>query len=407
MTCLNSTMTLSMQNTKSWLEVSERRLRNNYDTLIESCRLGGRDTPVLAVIKAAAYGHGADICARVLAAAGAPWLGVTDSSEGALVRRSLDAALPSREDYPRILVMCGLLPGDAADIVANRLTPVAWSTDQFDSLALASIAHAPLGIHLEIDTGMARQGVAPGIPLELLLDHLVRMPELRLEGILTHFASAEISGAPLTNLQKQRFESALEQIADRGLRPDWIHAGNSSFLDEAKSLPWLHEITRRYGGHPLVRSGLGLYGYCLPLQNASSTVHSLLHPVLSWKSRILAFKDLAPGATVGYNATFVAETGMRLALLPVGYADGLRRELSGTNAKPGGWVIVHGQRAPIVGRISMNLTTIDVTAIPEAALSDEVILLGDGITAKDHAQIAHTIPYEILCGLRAQPRLSA
>lgn len=396
-----------MGSNKSWLEISERRLRENYSALVRICAAGGRSTSVLAVVKARAYGHGAELCAPVLASAGASWLGVTDSNEGALVRCSLEHALGSRDPQPRILVMCGLLPEDAATIVANQLTPVVWSVDQLDWLSCVADAGAPIPIHLEIDTGMSRQGVRPGVALEHLLDCLSAKPELRLEGVLTHFASAEISGSPLTDLQRERFKIALTQIAGRNVGAKWIHAGNSSTIDEANSLPWLQQIASRYAARSLVRSGLALYGYSLPIKHASGTLEGLLHPVLSWKSRIAALHDLNPGATVGYNATFVAPAAMRLALLPVGYSDGLRRELSATNAQPGGWVILHGQRAPIVGRISMNLTTVDVTAIPQAALGDEVTLLGDGITAEDHARLAHTIPYEILCGLRVQPRLTA
>lgn len=392
-----------MQSTKSWLEISEERLRRNYDTLVRLCIAEDRSASVLAVVKARAYGHGAGLCAQVLASAGASWLGVTDAGEGALVRRSLDRTHDSREVQPRVLVMCAPLPEDAAMIVANQLTPMVWSGHHLDWFSHASTAGASIPIHLEIDTGMSRQGVPPGTALDLLLDRLSKTPQLHLEGVLTHFASAEISGSSLTALQRQRFETALTQVGDRGLRPEWIHIGNSSVIDEANSLPWLQQIASRYGARSLVRSGLALYGYCLPLENASSALRDLLAPVLSWKSRIVDLRDLPPGAKIGYNGTFMAPAAMRLALLPVGYADGLRRELSASNAQPGGWCMLHGRRAPIIGRVSMNLTTIDVTSIPHASFGDEVTLLGDGITAEDHAGIAHTIPYEILCGLRAEP----
>jgi alanine racemase len=127
---------------------------------------------------------------------------------------------------------------------------------------------------------------------------------------------------------------------------------------------------------------------------------------MTWKTRVMDLRDLPVGETVGYNATFTAPAPMRLALLPVGYADGLRRELSGTDMHPGGWVVLYtcdgsAHRAPIVGRVTMNLTMVDVTAIPGVCVGDEVVLLGDGITAEDHARLASTIPYEILCGVRA------
>jgi alanine racemase len=126
---------------------------------------------------------------------------------------------------------------------------------------------------------------------------------------------------------------------------------------------------------------------------------------MSWKTRVIGLREVQAGDTVGYNAIFTAERPMRLALLPVGYADGLRRELSGSNARAGGWVMVKSRRAAILGRVSMNLTVVDVTEIPGVALGDEVVLLGDGVTADDHACLAHTISYEIVCGVRAESRL--
>ena len=159
----------------------------------------------------------------------------------------------------------------------------------------------------------------------------------------------------------------------------------------------------------MVRPGVALYGYTLPMDcthtTAPAKIQPHLRPVMTWKTRILTLHDIQPGDTIGYNATFTAQHPMRLALLPIGYADGLRRELSSTNANPGGWAIIHNQRAPIVGRISMNLTVVDVTQILAVTSGDEVILLGDGITADDHARLAHTISYEILCGVRATPHL--
>jgi alanine racemase len=124
-----------------------------------------------------------------------------------------------------------------------------------------------------------------------------------------------------------------------------------------------------------------------------------------WKTRVIGLREVQAGDTVGYNAIFTAQRPMRLALLPVGYADGLRRELSSSNSQPGGWVMVHGRRAAIVGRVSMNLTVVDVSEIPDVAVGDEVVVLGDGVTADDHARLAHTISYEIVCGVRASSRL--
>jgi alanine racemase len=155
----------------------------------------------------------------------------------------------------------------------------------------------------------------------------------------------------------------------------------------------------------MVRAGIALYGYCLPIEGGGvNTVRQELQPVMTWKTRVIGVREVEAGETVGYNGTFVVERAMRLALLPVGYADGLRRELSASNARAGGWAMVKGQRAAIVGRVSMNLTIVDVSGIEGIALGDEVVVLGDGVTADDHARLAGTIAYEIVCGVQTAHR---
>jgi alanine racemase len=397
----------------SWVEISERRLRANYRLLVEAA---GGDTAVLAVVKANAYGHAAGVCAPVLAKAGAEWLGVADVVEGVAVREVLAAAGVAYEDQPRILVMCGLLGEDAETVVSRGLTPVVWEQQQMEWLVAAVLQHggdaARLRVHLEIDTGMARQGVAPGEELRTLLHWLKRQPRLLLDGVMTHFASPEEAGSPQTRMQRERFEEAIAAVAEVGLRPGWIHAGSSSTVDNhdgTGNLGWLRSLAERIGARSMVRSGIALYGYCLPIELEDSAVEAKvrcgLQPVMSWKSRVIGLREVQAGDSVGYNAIFTAVRPMRLALLPVGYSDGVRRELSGSNARAGGWTMVHGQRAAIVGRVSMNLTVVDVTEIPGVALGDEVVVLGDGVTADDHARLAHTIAYEIVCGVRAEPRL--
>jgi alanine racemase len=402
---------------KSWVEISEKRLKANYGLLAEAA---GGDLPVLAVVKANAYGHGADLCAPVLARAGAEWLGIADAVEGAGVREALLAAGITQECQPQILVMSGFLGEEAEAIVQLGLTPVVWDQQHLENLATAVRQRggdtAPFPIHLEIDTGMARQGIAPGEHLHMLLHWLKRQPLLRLDGVMTHFASSEVAGSQQTKSQRKRYEEAIAAVAAAGLKPVWVHAGNSSMLDNQCSdnqdrednLTWLRELAATAGARPMVRAGIALYGYCLPIERSSTTtgaveakVRHRLEPLVTWKTRVIGIRELQPGDAVGYNGIFVAQRSTRIALLPVGYSDGLRRELSGTNTKPGAWVIVHGQRAPVVGRISMNLTTVDITDIPHTAVGDEVILLGDGITADDHAHLAHTISYEIVCGIRA------
>jgi alanine racemase len=388
---------------KSWVEISEERLVANYEAL---ARAAGAGVAVLAVLKANAYGHGAELCAPVLARA--EWFGVADVAEGVAVRAALTAAGVNRQ--PRILVMCGLLAEDAHDVVRHKLTPVVWNRQQMEWLAAAA-ERLGMGdafpVHLEVDTGMARQGVPAGPELEQVLAWLAGQRTLRLDGVATHFACAEVPGALMTVEQRKRFEQALRAVSEARLRPEWVHAGSSSTIDNLAdaNLAWLRGVADAAGARAMVRPGIGLYGYCLPIEGTRSHVCDELKPVMTWKTRVMSLQDLNPGDTVGYNATFVAQRPMRLAVLPVGYSDGLRRELSGSNDSAGGWVMVRGQRAAIVGRVSMNLTVVDVTKIPEVVVGDEVVLLGEGVTADDHARLAHTISYEILCGVKSHLRL--
>lgn len=370
----------------NWLEISDQALASNFRALQHAA---GASTEVLAVIKANAYGHGAERCASILTASGAHWLGVTCADEGQRVRATAG-------DAPEILIMSGFLPEDAAIIHNSRLIPVLWTPEQITSLANLNGQK----IHVEIDTGMGRQGVRPGTELARLLVQ-VQAAGLILDGIFTHFCSSEVADSSLTREQQLRFGGAVAQVAEAGLNPRWVHAGNSSTLDNpAKPSTWLATLAGSIHARALVRTGIALYGFCLPLEgSAAPHVQPAVAPVLTWNARVLSVRSLAPGETVGYNATFTADRPMRIALLPVGYADGLRRELSSTNQRPGGWAMLHGQRAPVLGRVSMNLTVVDVSHIPEVQPGEIATILGPGISAADHARLAGTIVYEILCGV--------
>ncbi len=387
-----------------WVETSAGALRRNYARLQHAS-----PHPVLAVVKANAYGHGAAGCAPVLAASGAGWLGVTDVCEGIQIRRSL-GILPQTVQ-PRILVMCGVWPGDEAECLQHQLTPVVWETVHLDLLnaeaARRGMPPQSLPVHLEIDTGMARQGVAPGEPLAAFLQHLAAATHLRLEGVLTHFASAESVDDPQTLQQSASFLAAMRQVRDAGQHPTFVHAGNTSGVDAGLD-PWLTSAANFVGATPITRAGLALYGHALPLTGSAQPHLRLAHlePALTWKTRISSLRTVPAGATVGYNATFVAPHTMRLALLPVGYADGFRRSLSATNAHSGADVLIRGQRAALVGRVSMDLSVADVTHVPAASLGDEVVLLGqqgsERISPEHHAALAHTSVYEVLCGIGAR-----
>ena len=397
----------------STLTISEPHLRHN----VAAARRILGDTELLAVIKADAYGHSATLCAPLFARAGLSWLGVTDAIEGAKVRQALQAA--GFSEGPRILIMTAP-PGDpgeakqAAELaLTHGLTPIVTSADQLPTLADAA-AHTPhtLPIHVEIDTGMTRQGLPPGPLFQTFVYALRRYPKLRLDGICTHLASAECTDAFQSLDQIQLFGTSCGYLcAQSAFMPPWRHLGNTSTLDNA-SLAAAEIIqhfafrTEQAGAIPMVRCGLGLYGYSLPLEpNAprEARLRRQLSPILTWTTTITAIEEVPAGARIGYSATYTASDPMRLALLPVGYADGLRRSLSSTNEEPGGWVMIGPLRARIIGRVSMNLTTIDVTHI-DCAPGTPVTLLGPGITAEDHARLANCLPYEILCGLRATHR---
>jgi len=390
----------------TWAEVSLAALVRNFGRMQAALRAAAPDADVLTVVKAAAYGHGASACAQALVQAGARWLGVTTVAEGQAIRTVLE----KHQDSPRILLMRGLLPGEAGDALRAGLTPVVWTLAQMEALEAAAIgrglAAGSVMVHVEVDTGMTRQGVSLEL-LPALLARFTAESPLRLEGVMTHFAAAEDVESPQNAAQMEAFEQALDMMRAAGLHPQLIHAGSTSTVDAGVALPALQLLAKRkhHGARLMCRTGIGLYGYALPLTGASSQVRDGLEPVLAWKTRILSISDVEAAARVGYNGTFTAERPMRLALLPVGYADGLRRELTSV-----GEVLIGGKRARIVGRVSMDVTSVDVTDIPGAMVGDEVVILGEQggerVTADDHARIAGTIAYEILCGINARvPRL--
>jgi alanine racemase len=344
----------------------------------------GAGVTVCAVVKADAYGHGAVECSRALQAEGATWLGVT----------SLDEAIPLREAgiESRILLMTGFWRGEESEIVRLRLTPTVWEPWHIESLENAAASGAVRqAVHLKVDTGMGRLGVALN-DLPVVLKALGAAPHLVLEGLSTHLASSEIMDAPSVAEQERRFEEAQRMVRAAGFDPKLVHMANTSAL-----------ISRRETWHNMVRPGVALYGYYLSFQRAGrevsgGTLRLPVKPVLTWKTRILSMRNLAANQALGYGGTYVTKAPAHVAVLPVGYADGYNRQLSNR-----GRVIVRDHYAPIVGSISMDLTLVDVTGIPGIAVGDEVILLGtrDGLSvdALEHARLANSSPYEILCNI--------
>lgn len=372
-----------------WAEISRSALIQNFRCLQ---RLAGPDAELVAVIKANAYGHGLADCAQALVAAGARWFGITCVEEGVALRAICPEA--------RILVMSGVWHGEAETLLEHRLTPVVWERPHLILLEIAAqkrgLSAGAIPIHFEIDTGMSRQGVPPE-HLAPVLDGLGAGSPFCLEALMTHFHSPENESA--TRSQERVLAEALTTCTDRGLRPKYLSAGSSAaFFHLATDR--IADLARPSGAQRMLRPGIALYGYAPNPDTASD-----LQPVLSWKTRVVSLREIPPGTTVGYDGTFTAERTTKLALLPVGYADGLSRALSNRGA-----VLIRGQRAPIAGRISMDHTSVDVTGIPGVERGDEVVLIGrqggQTITAADMAQQIGTIPYEVLCDVGARvPRV--
>jgi alanine racemase len=382
-----------------WAEVSSQRLLANYKKLR---RLAGSQADLMAVVKANAYGHDVLVCAPLLAGAGAQWLGVTGAEEGAIVR----AVCPQ----PRILLMSGLFRGEEELVLEQGLTPVVWEPWQLDLLEEAGAARVmgpkSLAVHLEIDTGMSRQGVRVA-DVASLLPRFHSGSCLRLEGVMTHFSAPETISSIRPNAQLASFAAALELILAHGLRPQWLHAGNSSSLVAGADRKALTKMASGAGARLMLRPGLALYGYLdrITQDGLSWDGEPGFAPVLTWKTQATSLRTLQAGESAGYGNTFTAARTTRLALLPVGYADGLNRLLSNR-----GHVLIRGRQAAIAGRVSMDQTVVDVTDIPAAAVGDEVVLLGSqgrkSITAWDLADLTGSIPWEVLCAISSRvPRL--
>jgi alanine racemase len=365
----------------TWAEVSLTTLRQNFRTLQKHV---GPQVTVCAVVKADAYGHGAVECSRALEAEGAKWFGVT----------SLDEAIPLREAGVRanILLMTGFWRGEESEIVRLRLTPTVWEPWHIESLDKAAATQGVAqSVHLKVDTGMGRLGVGVD-QLPAVLAGLKAAKHLVLEGLSTHLAASEIMDAPSVAEQERSFDSARRMVREAGMEPALVHMANTAAV-----------ISRRETWNTMVRPGVALYGYYLPFQRAGrevsgGTLRLPVKPILTWKTRILSLRDFGANQALGYGATYVTKAPTHVAVLPVGYADGYNRQLSNR-----GRVILHGHYAPIVGRISMDLTLVDVTGIPGIAVGDEVILLGTGeglsVDALEHAELANSTPYEILCNI--------
>jgi alanine racemase len=366
----------------TWAEINLEHLIHNFRVT----RAAVGDAAIMAAVKADAYGHGAVECARALESAGADWFGVALPEEGVTLRQ---------EGITRpILCLGGFWAGQEELIVAHRLTPVVFGMDGLDALNReAREAGRNVDYHLKADTGMGRLGVQCS-ELNGFLDEATRFESLRLDGVLTHLASADKDDHEVfTRQQISSFEMAVGAVRSKGHRPRWIHAASSA---GALAYP-------RARGN-LVRPGGVLYGLWRDVISPSTEPLDW-RPVMSLHTRIVLVKTVKAGIPLGYGGTFVTARESRIATIAIGYEDGLRRELSNR-----GQVIVRGLLAPIVGRVSMDLTLVDVTDVKAASIHDEVVIIGSQgekqITAEEVAAQIGTISYDVTCGISSRvPRV--
>lgn len=365
---------------RSWVEISLKQIVDNFGAVRS---VVGPDVEVMPVVKADAYRHGAVEVSRALSAAGARWLAVSNVEEGAILR---DHGIKAR-----ILVMADFLSAERAGLLDYSLTPVIHSLPdiaEWDQLAAARAVTA--NYHLKIDSGMGRLGtLAP--PAEIL-EAIGAAEHARLEGLMTHFASAANYASTQTEEQLRLFQGTCSALACAGVHPPILHLASSTPIAYGRKDAWQR----------MVRPGHAVYGYVSPVAKGSAPPRLLeVRPALTWKTKVLAVKDLPAGALVGYGGMYRTTQPTRIAVLAAGYADGIPHRLSNK-----GRVIANGHFAPIVGAVSMDLTTIDITHCPPLAPGDAVTLLGSengiSIDAQQIARIAGTISYSVLCGIHAR-----
>ncbi len=366
---------------RSWVEVSRDQIASNFHAIRNAV---GESVEVMPVVKADAYRHGAVEVSRTLQAHGARWLAVSSTEEGVVLR---DAGVQAR-----ILVMADFLPFTREALLANRLTPVIHSlADLRDLNKLAGDLQQRTPYHLKVDTGMGRLGVRAGV--DDISQAVLDATNVRLEGLMTHFASAGNYTSGQTDGQIALFEAIAAGLERAGVHPEFLHLSSTIPVAYARRSAWAG----------MVRPGHAIYGYVSPVRGKAPDEILDVKPALTWRASVLAVKDLPAGALVGYGGMFRAPHPMRVAILAAGYADGIPHRLSNR-----GSVIAKGQVVPILGAVSMDLTTIDVTNVHDITVGDPVTLLGSEgdakIDAQQIARVAGTISYSVLCGIHARVR---
>lgn len=365
---------------RSWVEISLPRIVENFRAVRE---VVGPDVEVMPVVKADAYRHGAVEVSRALTGAGARWLAVSNVEEGAKLR---DEGISAH-----ILVMADFLPEERPALLDYKLTPVIHTLEdvrEWDRAVAARNTEA--GYHLKIDSGMGRLGTRASAADICTI--IRAATHVHLEGLMTHFASAADYLGGQTDEQIHTFETLCSGIAAEGISPEYVHMSSSIPVAYGRKQAW----------KKMVRPGHAIYGYVSPIAKGPAPARLLqVKPALCWKTVVLAVKDIPQGSLVGYGGMYRAPHDLRIAVLAAGYADGIPHRLSNK-----GRVIAGGKLAPIIGAVSMDLTTIDVSQSPEVKVGDTVTILGSegsvSIDAQQIARIAGTISYSVLCGISAR-----
>lgn len=364
---------------RSWVEISLQQIGDNFNAVKS---VVGPSVEVMPVVKADAYRHGAIAVSRALIQRGARWLAVSNVEEGIALRQAGVTA--------RILVMADFLPVTRAAMIEQNLTPVIHSLEDLKELdQLANQRGIPVNYHLKIDSGMGRLGTRAAA-VEIY-EAITGAPHARLEGLMTHFASVSDFTSQQTERQTRYFLDLCDALRAIGMVPPLVHMSSTGAIAYGRREAW----------RDMVRPGHAIYGYTSPGRGKAPP--NLLHvkPALTWKASVLAVKDVCEGALIGYGGMFRAPKQMRIAVLAVGYADGLPHRLSNR-----GHVIACGTRVPILGAVSMDVTTIDVTQCPGLKTGDAVTLLGRegavSIDAQEMARTAGTISYSVLCAISSR-----
>lgn len=360
-------------------EINISTLRKNFKSMRELLKPG---VETMAVVKADAYGHGVIPCATALVEEGVDALGIGIIEEGILLREQ-GIQVP-------IQVLGGIFPEEIDDLIRHNLTTTLCTLELAKTLAIrAEKLNTRVGVHIKINTGMSRLGVSPDQAIDFI-EQVRSLKTLRIDSLFTHFSTADEAVPDFTRKQLQEFENVIGKlVSSKGSIPK-IHAANSSALLKFPESQF-----------NLVRPGILLYGALTspdlePYRKVLEQQKTGFQPVMQWKTRIININEIPVGSALSYGRQFTTRKQSRIATLPVGYADGLQRSLSGKIE-----VLVRGARAPQVGSICMDLCLIDVTEVPSVREGDEVVLFGtqgkETIRIEELAVQGNTVPYEIMC----------